>query len=63
MRWEYAPTGGDVGFFIIPEIWIITEFGPWRDDPPPGGLLTMLAEYGTMSFSAGFGPSYELLQR
>src|SRR6202000_1213289 len=38
------------------------ELGPWAAVPPgtPGGLMTMLAEYGTMSLAEVLAPAIEM---
>jgi gamma-glutamyltranspeptidase/glutathione hydrolase len=48
----YAPTGATVDFTNPTRIWTIPGLDlPSDNTGTPGGLLTMLAEYGTMSLA------------
>jgi len=57
-----APTGATPEFFKNQKMKYPPEFGPLAAVTPgtPGGLLTMLAEYGTMSLADVLGPALQL---
>lgn len=57
-----APTGATVDFFKDKEMPYPPEFGPLAATTPgtPGGLMTMLAEYGTMSLEQVLAPAMEM---
>lgn len=57
-----APTGATVDFYKSKGYSYPPEFGPLAAVTPgtPGGLLTILAEYGTMSLKEVFAPAMEL---
>jgi gamma-glutamyltranspeptidase / glutathione hydrolase len=57
-----APTGATPEFFKNQKMKYPPEFGPLAAVTPgtPGGLLTMLAEYGTMSLAEVLGPALQL---
>ncbi len=57
-----APTGATVEFFKEKDMEYPPEFGPLAATTPgtPGGLMTMLAEYGTMSLEQVLRPAMEL---
>jgi gamma-glutamyltranspeptidase / glutathione hydrolase len=57
-----APTGATPEFFRQRGLNYPPEFGPLAAVTPgtPGGLLTMLAEYGTMSLAQVLAPAIEL---
>ncbi|HET7757737.1 MAG TPA: gamma-glutamyltransferase, partial [Steroidobacteraceae bacterium] len=57
-----APTGATPGFFHKLGMRYPPEYGPLAAVTPgtPGGLLTMLAEYGTMSLSQVLEPAIEM---
>jgi gamma-glutamyltranspeptidase/glutathione hydrolase len=57
-----APTGATPDFFKNQKLKYPPEFGPLAAVTPgtPGGLLTMLAEYGTMSLADVLGPALQL---
>ena len=58
----YAPTGATVDFFKSKDMAYPPEFGPLAATTPgtPGGLMTMLAEYGTMSLEQVLAPAMQL---
>jgi gamma-glutamyltranspeptidase/glutathione hydrolase len=58
----YAPTGATVDFYKSQNMDYPPEFGPLAATTPgtPGGLLTMLAEYGTMSLAEVLAPAMQL---
>ena len=57
-----APTGATPEFFLKKGMKYPPEFGPLAAVTPgtPGGLLTMLAEYGTMSLKDVLAPAMEM---
>jgi gamma-glutamyltranspeptidase/glutathione hydrolase len=57
-----APTGATVDFFKEKDMPYPPEFGPLAATTPgtPGGLMTMLAEYGTMSLEQVLAPAMEM---
>jgi gamma-glutamyltranspeptidase/glutathione hydrolase len=57
-----APTGATADFFKNKGMKYPPEFGPLAATTPgtPGGLMTMLAEYGTMSLKEVLAPAMEL---
>jgi gamma-glutamyltranspeptidase/glutathione hydrolase len=57
-----APTGATPDFFHGKEMPYPPEFGPLAAVTPgtPGGLLVMLAEYGTLSLADVLGPAIEM---
>lgn len=57
-----APTGATVEFFKGNDMPYPPEFGPLAATTPgtPGGLMTMLAEYGTMSLEQVLAPAMEM---
>ena len=57
-----APTGATPEFFQSRGMAFPPEYGPLAAVTPgtPGGLLTMLAEYGTLSLAEVLGPAIEL---
>ncbi|WP_304517241.1 gamma-glutamyltransferase family protein [Cecembia rubra] len=57
-----APTGATVEFFKERNMQYPPEFGPLAATTPgtPGGLMTMLAEYGTMSLEQVLTPAMEM---
>jgi gamma-glutamyltranspeptidase/glutathione hydrolase len=57
-----APTGATADFFIGKGMDYPPQYGPLAAVTPgtPGGLLTMLAEYGTMSLAEVLAPAIEL---
>jgi gamma-glutamyltranspeptidase/glutathione hydrolase len=57
-----APTGATPEYFKKLGMKVPPEFGPLAAVTPgtPGGLMTMLAEYGTMSLAQVLAPSIEL---
>jgi gamma-glutamyltranspeptidase / glutathione hydrolase len=57
-----APTGATVAFFREKEMNYPPEYGPLAATTPgtPGGLMTMLAEYGTMSLEQVLAPAMEM---
>ena len=59
-----APTGATVDFYKSKGYQYPPEFGPLAAVTPgtPGGLLTMLAEYGTMSLQAVLAPAMQLAE-
>ncbi|MHA7131420.1 gamma-glutamyltransferase family protein [Algoriphagus namhaensis] len=58
----YAPTGATVEFFKSQGMDYPPAFGPLAATTPgtPGGLMTMLAEYGTMSLAEVLAPAMDL---
>ena len=58
----YAPTGATVDFYKSEGMEYPPAFGPLAATTPgtPGGLMTMLAEYGTMSLAEVLAPALEL---
>jgi len=58
----YAPTGASVEFFKSQGMDYPPQYGPLAATTPgtPGGIMTMLAEYGTMSLEQILKPSMEL---
>lgn len=59
-----APTGATPEFFKEKGLDMVPEFGPLAAVTPgtPGGLMTMLAEYGTMSLAQVFAPAMQMAQ-
>jgi gamma-glutamyltranspeptidase / glutathione hydrolase len=59
-----APTGATAGFYKSKGYKYPPQYGPLAAVTPgtPGGLLTMLAEYGTMSLKEVLAPAMELAQ-
>ncbi|MCH6233538.1 gamma-glutamyltransferase family protein [Cognataquiflexum rubidum] len=57
-----APTGATVDFFKEKGMTYPPEFGPLAATTPgtPGGLMTILAEYGTMSLEQVLAPAMEM---
>jgi gamma-glutamyltranspeptidase/glutathione hydrolase len=57
-----APTGATVGFFHEKGLVYPPEYGPLAAVTPgtPGGLMVMLAEYGTLSLADVLAPSIEM---
>ena len=57
-----APSGATADFFLQKEMNYPPQFGPLAAVTPgtPGGLLTMLAEYGTLSLAQVLAPAMEL---
>ena len=58
----YAPTGATVEFYKSQGMDYPPQFGPLAATTPgtPGGIMTMLAEFGTMSLEQVLKPSMEL---
>ncbi|WP_192349844.1 gamma-glutamyltransferase family protein [Algoriphagus sp. Y33] len=58
----YAPTGATVDFYKSQGMDYPPQYGPLAATTPgtPGGIMTMLAEYGTMSLEQILAPSMEL---
>ncbi len=58
----FAPTGATVEFYKSQGMAYPPEFGPLAATTPgtPGGLMTMLAEYGTMSLEQVLAPAMQL---
>lgn len=58
----YAPSGATVDFFKSQGMDYPPQYGPLAATTPgtPGGIMTMLAEYGTMSLEQILKPSMEL---
>jgi gamma-glutamyltranspeptidase/glutathione hydrolase len=58
----YAPTGATVEFYKSQGMDYPPQYGPLAATTPgtPGGIMTMLAEYGTMSLKQILKPSMEL---
>ncbi len=56
----FAPSGATVEFYRRQKMAYPPEYGPLAAVTPgtPGGLLTMLAEYGTMSLAEVLAPSH-----
>ncbi|MDP9230562.1 MAG: gamma-glutamyltransferase [Bacteroidota bacterium] len=59
-----APTGATVGFFKNKGMNYPPEYGPLAAVTPgtPGGLCTMLAEYGTMSLKDVLAPAVQMAE-
>ncbi|MEI9919124.1 MAG: gamma-glutamyltransferase [Bacteroidota bacterium] len=59
-----APTGATPEFFKSKNMKYAPEFGPLAAVTPgtPGGLLTMLAEYGTMSLKDVLAPAMQMAE-
>ena len=59
-----APTGATPEFFLNKGMTHPPQFGPLSAVTPgtPGGLMTMLAEYGTMSLKEVLAPAMEMAQ-
>jgi gamma-glutamyltranspeptidase/glutathione hydrolase len=59
-----APTGADADFFLNKDLEYPPAYGPLAAVTPgtPGGLLTMLAEYGTMSLKEVLQPAIEMAE-
>ncbi len=59
-----APTGATADFFKNKGMKYPPEYGPLAAVTPgtPGGLMTMLAEYGTMSLAEVLAPAIEMAQ-
>jgi len=59
-----APTGATPGFFKEKEMDYPPRYGPLAAVTPgtPGGLFTMLAEYGTLSLSEVLAPAMEMAE-
>ncbi|MEQ8812810.1 MAG: gamma-glutamyltransferase, partial [Imperialibacter sp.] len=57
-----APTGATPEFFKGKDLDYIPEYGPLAAVTPgtPGGIMVMLAEYGTMSLKEVLAPAMEL---
>lgn len=57
-----APTGATADFFLKKDMKYPPQYGPLAAVTPgtPGGLTTMLAEYGTMSLKQVLAPAMEL---
>ncbi|GAB4261061.1 MAG: gamma-glutamyltransferase [Saprospiraceae bacterium] len=57
-----APTGATAEFFLEKDMKYPPQYGPLAAVTPgtPGGLLTMLAEYGTMSLKEVLAPAMEM---
>lgn len=57
-----APTGATADFFLDQDMKYPPQYGPLAAVTPgtPGGLLTMLAEYGTMSLQEVLAPAMEM---
>ncbi len=57
-----APTGATAEFFLNKGMAYPPEFGPLSAVTPgtPGGLMTMLAEYGTMTLKEVLAPAMEM---
>jgi len=60
----YAPTGATVDFYKSKDMEFPPEYGPLAATTPgtPGGLLVMLAEYGTMTLEQVLAPAMQLAQ-
>ncbi|MDN3204522.1 gamma-glutamyltransferase family protein [Algoriphagus sediminis] len=58
----YAPTGATVDFYKSEGMEYPPAYGPLAATTPgtPGGLMTMLAEYGTMSLAEVLAPAMDL---
>lgn len=59
-----APSGATPEFFLEQDMSYPPQFGPLAAVTPgtPGGLMTMLAEYGTMSLAQILAPAIQLAQ-
>ena len=59
-----APTGATADFFKNKGMNYPPEFGPLAATTPgtPGGLMTMLAEYGTMSLKEVLAPAMQMAE-
>jgi gamma-glutamyltranspeptidase / glutathione hydrolase len=59
-----APTGATVDFYRERDMNYPPEYGPLAATTPgtPGGLMTILAEYGTMSLEQVLAPAMEMAQ-
>jgi len=59
-----APSGATPAFFQGKDMAYPPEFGPLAAPTPgtPGGLMTMLAEYGTMSLAQVLAPAIQLAE-
>jgi gamma-glutamyltranspeptidase/glutathione hydrolase len=59
-----APTGATAGFYEGKGMSYPPQYGPLAAVTPgtPGGLMTMLAEYGTMSLAEVLAPAMQLAQ-
>ena len=59
-----APTGATAEFFLEQDMDYPPEFGPLAAVTPgtPGGLLTMLAEYGTMTLADVLAPALQMAE-
>jgi gamma-glutamyltranspeptidase/glutathione hydrolase len=59
-----APTGATAAFFKQQELEYPPNYGPLAAVTPgtPGGLMVMLAEYGTMSLAEVLAPSIEMAE-
>ena len=57
-----APSGATAEFFLEKDMKYPPQFGPLAAVTPgtPGGLMTMLAEYGTMSLKEVLAPAMEM---
>lgn len=57
-----APTGATADFFLKKDMKYPPQYGPLAAVTPgtPGGLITMLAEYGTMSLKQVLAPAMEM---
>ena len=57
-----APTGATADFFLEKDMNFPPQYGPLAAVTPgtPGGLLTMLAEYGTMSLAQVLAPAIDM---
>jgi len=57
-----APTGATAEFFLEKDMKYPPQYGPLAAVTPgtPGGLMTMLAEYGTMSLKEVLAPAIDL---
>jgi len=57
-----APTGATADFFLDQDMNYPPQYGPLAAVTPgtPGGLLTMLAEYGTMSLQEVLAPAMDM---
>ena len=60
----YAPSGATVEFYKSQGMDYPPQYGPLAATTPgtPGGIMTMLAEYGTMSLEQILQPSLQLAQ-
>ena len=59
-----APSGATPAFFVEQELAYPPEFGPLAAVTPgtPGGLMVMLAEYGTLSLAEVLAPAIEMAE-